>query len=95
MNKGAANNNTLTYRDFRDFLKSKNCEDEFDRAFYEQNGCTRFDAALWDIIEDVADDVRNLFGYSFNWSKTPEGVQFWRNVDLMWYNYYICNRFFR
>ncbi|MCI1720980.1 MAG: hypothetical protein LKM37_08280 [Bacteroidales bacterium] len=83
----------LAYAQFRDFLKQQNCEDEFDRAFYEQNGCTRFDAALWNTVEDAAEDVKNLFGYAFNWSKTSEGIQFWRSIDLMWYNYYICSRF--
>lgn len=81
MNKGTVNNNTLTYREFRDFLRRKNCNDAFDRAFYEQNDCTRFDTALWDAVEDI----RSIFRCLFKWCKTPEGEDFWRAVDIEWY----------
>lgn len=77
----------ITYDDFRNFLKEHHCELEFDLAFYEQNGCTGFDTALWDTAIDAARDARNLFGCVFKWSKTAEGIQFWRAMDLMWYDF--------
>ena len=29
----------------------------------------------------------HLVANSFNWSRTPEGVEFWRNIDLEWRKY--------
>lgn len=29
----------------------------------------------------------HLVANSFNWSRTPEGVEFWRSIDLEWRKY--------
>ena len=44
------------------------------------------------IIEIIKRGYRNSYpnhfvANSFNWSQTPEGVDFWRNIDVEWRKY--------
>ena len=69
-----------SYQLFRAFLRKEGCEIAFDRAFYNHNGFTHLDEALWE-----AGDAEFIFGHAFDWSATPEGREYWLAVDKKWY----------
>ena len=71
---------TINYDRFRLFLREQGCEAAFDRAFYNYNGFTHLDEALW-----KAGDAECIFGHAFDWRETPEGREFWREIDMRWY----------
>lgn len=56
------------------------CEEAFDRAFYFYNGCTSLDEALW-----WAGEPEYIIAHAFDWRATPEGREFWLNVDREWH----------
>lgn len=66
---------------FREFLRGEGCEAAFDRAFYNYNGFTYLDEALWKVA-----DVECIFGHAFDWSATPEGREYWLAIDRKWFN---------
>lgn len=68
------------YRIFREFLVERGCEKAFDQAFALQNPGYVLDAALWDILG--GDEF--FLGRAFDWSETPEGRDFWKEIDLTW-----------
>ena len=68
------------YRIFREFLEERGCEEAFDQAFALQNPGYVLDAALWDILG--GDEF--FLGRAFDWSETPEGRDFWKEIDLAW-----------
>lgn len=70
-----------TYQSFRSFLREQMCEEAFDRAFYTFNDCTALDVSLWE-----AGEAEYIFAHAFDWSTTPEGRDFWREVDKKWCN---------
>ena len=41
------------------------------------------DASLWEL-----GDAECIFAQAFVWHTTPEGRDFWRNLDREWYNLY-------
>ena len=67
------------YRKFRSFLQEQGCEAAFDRAYYQYNDFTLLDEALWE-----AGDAECIFGHAFDWKATPEGRDFWLNIDRIW-----------
>ena len=69
-----------SYALFRWFLVRSGCEREFDRAFYEQNGSTAFDEAMWLLLGGD----ENAMARMFDWTATPEGRPFWRRIDEKW-----------
>ena len=69
-----------SYQLFRDFLRREECETAFDRAFYNHNGFTLLDEALWE-----AGDAEFIFGHAFDWSATPEGREYWLAIDKRWF----------
>lgn len=69
-------------RSFRRFLRENGCEREFDAAFYEQCGANVLDETLADIL--VIDE--GFLGRAFRWDATPEGREFWRDIDNKWWN---------
>jgi len=70
------------YRRFRSFLRNQNCEKEFDRAFYAQCGFNYLDERLSEYL--VIDE--SFFGRCFDWNKTIEGHQYWKDIDTLWWN---------
>ena len=70
----------LNYKMFRTFLRDQGCESAFDSAFYAHNGCTMLDEALWEL-----GDGEYIFAQAFEWHATPEGRDFWRDIDREWY----------
>lgn len=72
-----------SYQLFRAFLRKEGCEIAFDRAFYNHNGFTHLDEALWE-----AADVECIFGHAFDWSATPEGREYWLAIDKRWFQLY-------
>jgi len=68
------------YRIFREFLEERGCKKAFDQAFALQNPGYVLDAALWDILG--GDEF--FLGRAFDWSETPEGRDFWKEIDLAW-----------
>lgn len=71
----------ISYSRFLEFLQRNDCEEAFNRAFYEQNGYNRMDERLWDIL----DPDECFFNQCLNWSKTREGKEFWKEIDEKWY----------
>ena len=72
-----------SYGEFREFLRSEGCEAAFDRAFYNYNGFTLLDEALW-----AAADAECIFGHAFDWSATPEGREYWLAIDKRWFQFF-------
>ena len=72
------------YTTFRHFLRDNDCERQFDLAFYTQCGANRLDETLADIL--VIDEA--FLGRCFDWSKTPEGRQFWYPISDRWWQLY-------
>lgn len=68
-----------TYQFFRTFLGRAGCAEGFDRAFCHYNHATQFDAAHWE-----ASEAEYIFAHAFDWSATPEGRDFWREIDQRW-----------
>ena len=71
----------ISYETFTEFLRRNDCEDAFNQAFYEQNGYTRMDERLWDIL----DPDECFFNQCLNWSRTPQGRDYWMAIDEKWY----------
>ena len=78
---------TINYSRFRLFLREQGCEEAFDRAFYNHNGFTHLDEALWE-----AGDAECIFGHAFDWSATPEGREYWLAIDRRWFQFLIHKR---
>ena len=50
------------------------------RTFLQECDCEEaFDEALWE-----AGDATYIFGYAFDWSDTPEGREYWLDIDKLW-----------
>ena len=71
----------ISYQTFTEFLQRNDCEDAFNQAFFEQNGYTRMDERLWNIL----DPDECFLNQSLNWSKTAQGREFWKAIDEKWY----------
>ncbi len=72
------------YQTFRAFLRDNDCERQFDRAFYTQCGANVLDETLADIL--VIDET--FLNRCFDWSRTEEGRQFWKELDDKWWKKY-------
>ena len=79
------------YQTFRRFLRDNDCERQFDAAFYEQCRANVLDETLADIL--VIDEA--FFGRVFRWDLTPEGREFWRDIDDKWWKKYGTTRLSR
>ncbi len=66
---------------FRSFLRDNDCERQFDAAFYAQCGANVLDETLADIL--VIDEC--FLARAFDWRKTPEGREFWKDIDDKWW----------
>ena len=55
-------------------------EKAFNQAFALRNPGYVLDAALWEILG--GDEF--FLGRAFDWSETPEGREFWKEIDLAW-----------
>lgn len=70
-----------SYHKFRSFLREQGCEEAFDRAFYNYNGFTHLDEALWE-----TGDAEYIFAHAFDWNATPGGREYWLVIDKRWTN---------
>lgn len=70
------------YIDFIEFLESNKCRTQFETAFYLFNRYHRLSYGLWQIM----DGDECFIGRAFDWSKTPEGYDYWLDIDNKWYN---------
>ena len=68
------------YQQFRSFLREQGCEEAFDRAFHLYNGFTVLDESLWEAGDEVY-----VVAHAFDWRATPEGREFWLEIDRLWY----------
>ena len=75
---------TSDYTAFRRFLRDNGCERQFDAAFYAQCGANVLDETFADIL--VIDEC--FLGRAFDWRKTPEGREFWLDIDRKWWDFY-------
>jgi len=79
---------TSIYETFRKFLRDNDCEQQFDNAFYTQCGANVLDETLADIL--VIDET--FLNRCFDWSKTVEGRQFWKDLDDKWWKFcFFCS----
>lgn len=69
-----------TYQSFRSFLREQQCEEAFDKAFYAFNDFTALDEQLWE-----AGEAECFIAHAFDWRTTPEGRDFWCEVDREWH----------
>ena len=76
------------YQTFRKFLRDNDCERQFNAAFYAQCGANVLDETLADIL--VIDEC--FLGRAFDWRKTPEGREFWLDIDTKWWKFYLNNK---
>jgi len=76
---------TSIYKSFRKFLRDNGCERQFDNAFYTQCGANVLDETLADIL--VIDEA--FLNRCFDWTKTAEGRQFWKELDDKWWKKYL------
>ncbi|MBQ0080767.1 MAG: hypothetical protein KBS95_04390 [Alistipes sp.] len=74
------------YQIFRSFLRDNGCEQQFDADFYEQCGANYLDQTLADYL--VIDEA--FFGRVFRWDITPEGREFWKEMDRRWWK--LCTK---
>ena len=74
-----------SYQTFRRFLRDNGCERQFDVAFYEQCGANVIDETLADIL--VIDE--GFFSRAFRWDQTPEGREFWKDLDRKWWSFFL------
>ena len=77
------------YQTFRNFLRQNDCEKQFDTAFYIQCGANYLDETLAGIL--VIDEF--FFGRCFDWSKTPEGREYWKEVNRRWWKQWNLKNF--
>lgn len=70
-----------TYHDFRLFLREEGCSPNFDRAFEAYNDATTLDGTMW----EAAADKQAFIAHAFVWAQTPEGRDFWRDIDSRWW----------
>ena len=63
---------------FIEFLKKNEAYDKFVRNAQADHGAT-----LDGIISRWTDSTRWI-GAAFNWDTTPEGREYWRNLDAAW-----------
>lgn len=73
--------NSIKYETFLEFLRRNDCEEAFQRAFYEQNGNNFMDRRLWEFL----DPDECFINTCLNWSKTKEGRDYWKTIDELWY----------
>ena len=72
---------TSIYKTFRSFLRTNNCEKQFDSNVYQQCGANYFDEYLANYM--VLNE--SFFGRCFDWRKTPEGRDYWKAIDRKWW----------
>lgn len=75
---------TPTYHDFRLFLREEGCSPNFDRAFEAYNDATTFDSMMW----EAASEKQAFIAHAFVWAATPEGRDFWCDIDRRWWHRY-------
>ena len=69
-----------TYILFRQFLQKQGCEEAFDRHFEENHPGYTLDARL---AEFFCIDCGTI-GRAFRWDETPEGRDYWKDIDRIW-----------
>ncbi len=72
-----------TYNQFISFLEENGCRKEFEAAFYEFNRCHYFNEVMLELL--CPDEF--LFGRVFDWSATPQGRDFWKEISDRWYRF--------
>lgn len=69
------------------FLKEHNCLQQFKENFFKERP-----------EEDFADLVHfnayNIFIVSFCWQETPEGREYWRNLNYEWTDFLSTNQLY-
>ena len=70
------------YNAFIEFLEKNKCRKQFETAFYRFNRCHKLSYGLWQIMGGD----ESFIGRAFDWSNTPEGYDYWLDIDNKWYN---------
>lgn len=71
-----------TFDTFMNFLQERGCRQEFDIEFEKQHPGYHMDATLWEILG--TDEC--FFARAFDWSGTPQGRDFWKEISDSWYS---------
>lgn len=73
------------YWEFRAFLRECGCEREFDENFEAQHPGYYLDERLADYM--VVDET--LVDRCFRWDLTPQGREFWREIEMRWWRGFV------
>lgn len=72
---------------FIDFLKENNCYIKFKDNFFREN-------PEGDFADFIHRSVYNIFIIAFCWSETPEGREYWRNLNYKWNDFVSINKLY-
>ena len=72
---------------FIDFLKENNCYAKFKDNFYREN-------PEKDFAEFMCSNIYNILIIAFSWSETPEGREYWRNMNYKWVDFLSSNQLY-
>ena len=72
----------IEYTQFRNFLEENGYSLLFNREFERQHPGYHLDRNLWDILG--GDEY--FFARAFDWSVSPQGRDFWKEVSDKWYS---------
>lgn len=85
------------YKIFLNFLKENDCFDNFKNNWYNitcrmDRGCSRANNVPMIYFfslrkEDAWEYYYNIIYDAFPWNSTPEGSEFWREIDDKWIKY--------
>lgn len=75
----------IEYNKFRNFLEDNGYSQEFSLEFERQHPGYHLDANLWDILG--GDEC--FLARAFDWSTTPQGRDFWKDISDKWYSFNI------
>ena len=90
----------LICKSFKRFLKENGVYSQFRKNFYiqskirkiwcNQSFTNRFSKYIvGDSLQDLCEDINDkslILNYSFDWSKTPQGHEFWAEISKRWLN---------
>lgn len=89
----------LICKSLKRLLKESGVYSQFRKNFYEQaklrkSWCNqiyahRFNKYIGDSLQDLCEEIDDkslILNYSFDWTKTPQGHEFWAEITKRWVN---------
>ncbi len=82
---------SLSAEDFFDFLKQNNAFEVYKSNLLNYYRKQNLDLDLVTTLDNVFDDsnsVKSWISCGFTWNSTPEGWEYWNNLDIEWRKYF-------